>query len=76
MITDVRYYALNRDIHAVPGDSIAILHNVDGEVTKVFEKAVVFEATWTHSILWRLNGEMQWMLGTIETVNWLKKLEG
>lgn len=34
-----------------------------------------FEATWSYSILFRVGGQMQWLLGNDDTISWLKGLQ-
>ena len=76
MVTDIRTFPLHRPVNVVPGNTMTVTHT-GKDIPPPFEvcrHTADFATTWTHSILFRLNGQMQWLLGTEETILWLKGL--
>lgn len=79
MITDVMVKMFNGAIHAYPGDTIKVKHVVtDAEGKTVAyskcEHEITEEVTWTHSILFKLNGKLNHLIGDHDTVSWIESL--
>jgi len=71
MISFVTPFLFTRPVHVMPGSTLTVSHNG----LPVMEIQAAFEATWTHSILFRFNDQWQWLLGTEATVFWLQSQE-
>lgn len=75
MITDLHAAEFTYPVTVNPGDTLHVTHTVlDGPKVHtqiVAEHKSNFTVTWTHSILFKLNGEQQWMVGTQNTIDWL-----
>lgn len=58
-----------------PGDTLTVNHTVGNKTHQVSKCVLEQEVTWTHSILFELDGELNHIIGTVKTVNWIKGLE-
>jgi len=61
-------------ITVLPGDTIRVIHIVNGVEHKKSEQEIPEAVTWTHSILFRLDGELVHLIGTQKTIDWLEGL--
>ncbi len=77
MIEIVGIAKFNSPIHIVPGDQLTVNHRFlkDGLVLeeRVLTVKVTDEAEWTHSILFKLNGNLNHIIGDHNTVTWIKE---
>lgn len=59
----------------MPGDTLTVTHTVDGQKHIKCITEITCACTWTHSILFKLEGQLNHLIGNEETVNWVKGLE-
>jgi hypothetical protein len=76
-ITDVRVAEFNRPIHLFPGDTVKVTHTVRAGPGIVEEHVksiqdIECNATWTHTILFKLDGHLNHLIGDQATVDWVK----
>ena len=84
MIEIVAIKEFDQAIYVTPGDTLHVRHEYGemlfGKVTrKVHEVSmhnIEEHARWTHSILFRLNGHLNHLIGDGGTVEWLIGLAG
>ena len=76
MIKIISVVSFSEPLNLSPGGSLSVIHSYDEDgVPKTYTVAsheCEELATWTHSILFRLHGELQWMVGTQTTIDWLE----
>ena len=70
MITDIEIYMFQCPVTVAPGDSLRVYCRG----REVIRHPAAFEATWTCSVTFKLDGETQWMIGNDKTIEWLKGL--
>lgn len=77
MIEIVGIAEFNSPIYLIPGDKITVTHKflVDGKVVEAKRLVVKIDdtGTWTHSILFKLNGNLNHIMGDHNTVTWIKE---
>ena len=71
MITEVKAYSFAYPATVNKGDTLHV-HCNGREVVK---HDAEFTATWTHSIMFKLNGKETWIIGTQETIDWLRNMQ-
>ena len=76
MISDVLISKLSHPVELRPGDILTVTHSVDddrGRWDRVVHKTQLnVTGTWTHSILFKLNGQINHLIGNADTVAWIK----
>jgi hypothetical protein len=78
MISDILSDKFDFPVIANPGDTVTVTHTVTFDLTgeTVTEQKSCFEiteeVTWTHSILFRLNGKLNHIVGDQDTLTWLE----
>ena len=75
----------NGGVTVRPGDELNVTHtwesvcpdtrNIIQHEELLSKHGLTMEATWTHSILFDLDGELNHIIGTQKTVDWLRSLE-
>lgn len=81
VITEIHAAAFSTPVTVCPGDTLTVTHTVAGPgvknygVHKVVEHKADFTVTWTHSILFKLDGQQQWIVGTQQTIDWLRSIQ-
>ena len=68
MITEVKAYPFPSPVTVCKGDTLHVSHQHKIVMTHEAD----FTATWTHSIMFTLNGQVNWLVGTQETIDWLR----
>ena len=66
-------------VHLSPGDELRVDHvfsEDDGHVVRrhLARQQITSTAIWSHSILFKLNGELTHLLGNQATVDWIEGL--
>jgi len=66
----------NSSISVNPGDTLRVSHIVNGVEYKKCEQELTEFVIWTHSILFRLDGTLNHIIGDQKTVDWIEGLAG
>jgi len=78
MIEIVGSFKFHSPIYLNPGDTLEVVHKVTNDENEeiVHEVKSTMEisekAVWTHSILFRLNGHLNHVIGDQDTLTWLE----
>ena len=85
-VTNVRACKFSCTVDLKPGDVLTVIHkweSIDEDTLKIVtneeqlvKHVVDKNVSWTHSILFDLDGELNHLIGTQKTVDWLEELEG
>lgn len=79
MITDVLVAYLSQPVQVNPGDRLIVTHKVEYQdrtvETHLVQQEITVPGTWTCSILFKLNGEPNHLIGNEKTIEWIKGLE-
>lgn len=70
MITNIKAYVFPCPVPVRKGDRLCVNHNQVG----VIDHESDFDAEWTCSITFQLDGQTNWILGNQATLDWLKTL--
>ena len=83
-VTNIRASKFSHQVDLQPGDVLTVFHkweSIDEDTLKIVTneeqlvKHVVDEkVSWTHSILFDLDGELNHLIGTQKTVDWVRSL--
>jgi len=78
MIEIVTSFEFNSPISLLPGDTLIVAHKVvddeTGETVYTVKSTMEIseKALWTHSILFKLNGHLNHIIGDRDTLAWLE----
>lgn len=70
MITDIKAYVFRFPVPVNAGDSLCV--NNGGR--EVIRHVAEFDAEWTCSVVFKINGQANWLIGNQATIDWLKTL--
>ena len=67
-------------VSLLPGDTLKVTHSYDAglfgrQETELVRHEIPEAVTWTHSILFKLNGQLNHIIGDQASVDWIEELE-
>lgn len=72
--------AFSCPVSLMPGDTLKVVHAYDAGIfgwqeTELVRHDIPEAVTWTHSILFKLNGQLNHIIGNQASVDWVEQLE-
>lgn len=79
MITNISALAFDGPVIVIPGDKLIVNHTVTYDGKLVVKRQLAqheFDqpTTFTHSIMFKLNGQWNHVIGTQDTIDWLESM--